>query len=252
MLSLRGISLCILLLTAVLLALPFQSLKAQPNSTETGALSPVPSDGASTDNAQTGGWSSEIAPSPSQPPLTEASSQAIVKIVTNYFNGINSITGSFIQTTADQKRMKGKFFLLRPGKFRFDYALPSKQVIISDGQYIAIQDHDLNNEDRVELDQTPFRLLLRKEVDLARDAHISDIRDNGDSISLALQDKNPDTPGRIKLTLLKNPELQLKEWVTTDAQGQDTRIEIMDFTKGDKLNPSLFAITAVTANPLRQ
>ncbi len=58
--------------------------------------------------------------------------------------------------------MKGKFLLKRPGRFRFDYSLPSKQIIISDGEYLAIQDLDLNNEDRVALDQTPFRLLLRQ------------------------------------------------------------------------------------------
>ena len=72
--------------------------------------------------------------------------------------------------------MKGKFSLKRPGRFRFDYSLPSKQVIISDGEYLAIQDLDLNNEDRVALDQTPFRLLLRKDVDIARDGCISKFR----------------------------------------------------------------------------
>ena len=74
--------------------------------------------------------------------------------------------GTFIQTDADNKRMKGKFFVKRPGRFRFDYSLPSKQIIVSDGENLAIQDLDLNNEDRVSLDQTPFRLLLRKDVDL--------------------------------------------------------------------------------------
>ncbi len=71
-----------------------------------------------------------------------------------------------MQIGADKKRMRGKFFVKRPGRFRFDYSLPSKQIIVSDGEYLAIQDLDLNNEDRVSLDQTPFRLLLRKDVDL--------------------------------------------------------------------------------------
>ncbi len=92
--------------------------------------------------------------------------------------------------------MKGKFLVKRPGRFRFDYALPSKQVIISDGTNLAIQDLDLNNEDRVALDQTPFRLLLRKDVDLIRDANITEVQEADDMIVLALRDKSPDAPAR--------------------------------------------------------
>ena len=81
-----------------------------------------------------------------------------------------------MQTSADNKRMKGKFYVKRPGRFRFDYARPSRQIVVSDGHYLAIQDLDLNNEDRVALDETPFRLLLRTDVDLVRDARIMECR----------------------------------------------------------------------------
>ena len=39
---------------------------------------------------------------------------------------------------------------------RFEYAPPSKQLIISDGQQISIQDLDINTDDRVMVDQTPI------------------------------------------------------------------------------------------------
>lgn len=249
----RPFEFCGLFVTAFVFIFPASAQIAKTNSTATGAISPPSEEGSkSGQNLEAGGWNAQIAPHSPQNFLADPANQAVVKAVSDYFNSITSITGSFVQTTADQKRMKGRFSLLRPGRFRFDYALPSKQIIISDGEYIAIQDHDLNNEDRVELNQTPFRLVLRKEVDLLRDARITEIDDRGMLLSIALQDKNPDTPGRIKLTLAKTPTLELKEWITTDAQGQDTRIEILDLVKGEKLNPSLFAITAVTANPLRQ
>ncbi|MFX8731613.1 outer-membrane lipoprotein carrier protein LolA, partial [Acinetobacter baumannii] len=84
---------------------------------------------------------------------------------------------------------------------------PSKQIIISDGQYLAVQDLDINTEDRVSLDQTAFRLLLRKDVDLVRDAKIVEVQTDADLIVLALQDKSPDAPGRIKLFFATKPEL---------------------------------------------
>jgi outer membrane lipoprotein-sorting protein len=118
-------------------------------------------------------------------------------------------------------------------------------VIISDGNYLAIQDLDLNNEDRVALDQTPFRLLLRKDVDLLRDGRIIEAHEADDLIVLSLQDEDPDAPGRIKLFLVSKPTLELKEWVTTDAQGLDTRVEISELSRSENVDLELFKIQPV-------
>ena len=155
----------------------------------------------------------------------------LIQKVAAYFNQMSEIKGLFVQTSADNKRLRGKFYVKRPGRFRFDYSSPSRLVILSDGQYMAIQDLDLNTDDRVELDHTPFRVLLRKDVDLVRDARILEVREVDDVIVLALQDRNPDNPGRIKLFLAKKTELELKEWITTDAQGLDTRVELSEVNK---------------------
>jgi outer membrane lipoprotein-sorting protein len=105
---------------------------------------------------------------------------------------------------------------------------------------MAIQDLDMKTNDRVDLDRTPFRVLLRKDVDLVRDARILEVGEVDDVIVLALQDRNPDNPGRIKLFLAKKSELELKEWITTDAQGLDTRVELTEVNKAQDLDPSLF------------
>jgi outer membrane lipoprotein-sorting protein len=160
--------------------------------------------------------------------------------VTAYFNQMSEIKGLFVQTSADNKRLRGKFYVKRPGRFRFDYNLPSRLVILSDGQYMAIQDLDMKTDDRVELDRTPFRVLLRKDVDLLRDAQILEVQEVDDVIVLALQDRNTDNPGRIKLFLAKKSGLELKEWITTDAQGLDTRVELTEVNKAEGLDPGLF------------
>lgn len=192
-------------------------------------------------------WSANVDANGGQT-LDEAQT-GMIKTVNAYFNALTSLKGNFVQTTSDKKRAKGKFFMLRPGKFRFEYSLPSKQLIISDGEYLAIQDLDLNNEDRVALDQTPFRLLLRKDVDLLRDAKIVEVQQADDLIVLGIQDKSPDSPGRIKLFLSTKPSLELKEWVTTDAQGLDTRIEISQLSTDDELDKNLFKIQMLGRKP---
>lgn len=195
--------------------------------------------------AGTSAWSTEISPDPTTGITLDDRQAEVVKQVSGYFNTLKDLKGSFVQTASDNKVMKGKFFMKRPGKFRFDYNRPSRQIIISDGTYLAIQDLDLNNEDRVDLDDTPFRLLLRPDVDLVRDARIMEVQDATDQIVLALQDKSPDTPGRIRLTLAKQPSIELKEWVTTDAQGLDTRVEVTELDKSQEIDAKLFKIEPV-------
>ena len=61
----------------------------------------------------------------------------LIQKVTNYFNQMGDMKGNFVQISADNKRMRGKFYIKRPGQFRFEYNLPSKQIVVSDGKYLA-------------------------------------------------------------------------------------------------------------------
>ncbi|WP_072389678.1 outer membrane lipoprotein carrier protein LolA [Hyphomicrobium sp. CS1GBMeth3] len=192
-------------------------------------------------------WNAEVATPGGGLVLNDVQTE-VVKKVNTYFNDLGDLKGNFVQIDANNKRMRGKFMVKRPGRFRFDYARPSRQIIISDGSYLAIQDLDLNNEDRVELDQTPFRLLLRKDVDLLRDAKIVEVQESDEQIIVALRDKSPDAPGKIKLFMSTKPSIELKEWITTDAQGLDTRIELSALEKGETLDAKLFKIEAVSLN----
>lgn len=196
-------------------------------------------------------WNAEVAPDGSSSIALDPQQTQDIQAVSDYFNGLKTLKGKFIQTAADGKVMKGKFMMMRPGKFRFDYDRPSRQLIISDGTYLAIQDHDVNTEDRVALDQTPFRILLRDDVDLLRDARIVEVQQIGESLLLALEDKSPDTSGRITLIMSKTPELELKEWITTDAQGLDTRIEIVGAVRDEEIDKANFVITSVN-NPFKR
>ena len=81
----------------------------------------------------------------------DAHQKDIVDKVSSYFSGIHTMQGSFLQTDAANHRMKGKFYLSRPGRFRFDYARPSRQIVVSDGAVsLRAQDLDLNNDGRIE------------------------------------------------------------------------------------------------------
>jgi outer membrane lipoprotein-sorting protein len=226
-------------------AAPPAAPAAKPDEAAAKSAAAVPTAEPSS-NAGNAAWNAEVAPSNSSDGITlDAHQKDLVDKISSYFSGINTLQGSFLQTGSDNRRMKGKFYLSRPGRFRFDYARPSRQIVISDGRYLAVQDLDLNNEDRVALDQTPFRLLLRTDVNLVRDARITELQESDDMLVLGLEDKDPNTTGRIKLYLATKPDLELKEWVTRDAQGLDTRVEVSDLAKSVQLDADLFTIKAV-------
>ena len=192
-------------------------------------------------------WTANVKPESTVTGVTlEPQQIETVAKVSKYFNGLENLRGTFVQTASDNKRMRGKFFVKRPGRLRFEYNLPSKQLIVSDGKMLAIQDLDANTDDRLPLDQTPFRLLLRKDVDLLRDASIIEVQEAEDLIILALQDKSPDAPGQIRLFLTKAPDLELKEWVTTDSQGADTRVEVANLNRPEDLDVELFRVISPT------
>jgi outer membrane lipoprotein-sorting protein len=181
----------------------------------------------------------------------DAKQAAAVAKVNAYFNALNNMQGSFNQTDPDLKKSRGKFYMKRPGKFRFDYGAAAKKTIVSDGVYLAIQDPDVPTPETYELDNTPFRLLLKSDVDRAREARILDAQETDDVVSVTLQDRSPDVPGKIQLMMTKKSGVELKEWLITDMQGLETRVELSDINRSDEINATLFQRENAAAKKLQ-
>lgn len=163
-----------------------------------------------------------------------------IEMVNTYFNQVTNLRGTFSQTNPDKKVQRGKFYLMRPGRFRFDYNRPSRQIIVSDGKFLAIQDLDLKNEDVYTLENTPFRMLLRKNVDLLRDARIMAVEQSDTQVAVTITDKSPDSPGQITVYLTPTPNPELAGWVTTDVQGGVTKVKVENIERPEKLDKKLF------------
>jgi outer membrane lipoprotein-sorting protein len=179
-----------------------------------------------------------------QGPLDEAQKALIAK-VDGYFNGLIDLRGSFQQTDVEQKQDRGKFYISRPGKFRFEYGAPTQMVILSDGQLLSFEDNALGKADRYPLESTPFRILLAEKVDVLRDAQLADLYEDQDLIAVTLLDKSKDNQGsgQIKLFFSKSGDsMELKEWVITGQDG-DTRVEIANLVRDEKPDVKLFVNT---------
>jgi outer membrane lipoprotein-sorting protein len=183
----------------------------------------------------------------------DAKQNEIIQKITAYFNDMGDMKGEFEQISPDGKRLRGRIYVKRPSFFRFEYRRPSRQLIISNGTHMVIQDLDLKTDDRWSLDKTPFRIVLKKDVDLLRDAKVLEVGETDDRIYVSLEDKSADTSGRLKLVFQQRPAVELKEWITTDRQGLDTKVELTEFAKStENLDEKLFVPPSIFLEKLQK
>ncbi len=105
-----------------------------------------------------------------------ASAQAATdarKKLNTFFTSVNTMQGSFIQQLYSKQgkvkeTTKGQLYLQRPGRFRWIYAQPDPQQIISDGKNIWIYDQDLDQVTVKPLNKTitstPAAILMQKSI----------------------------------------------------------------------------------------
>ncbi len=212
-------------------------------ATQPAELNPNPKD-------EGAGWDAAIEAAPAPTPLIGEQQAQAVQRINAYFNGITNLQGHFEQVDAQGKSTAGRFYVQRPGKLRFDYAPPSALRVVADGHFLAIEDSDLKTVEKYPLESTPFRLLLGDAVDLARDARIVGVESQEGMLTIALEDKTGDAAGQIKLLFDTSSDLQLKQWVITDAQGLATKVTLDNVVTGRKVAADFFTSTE-TFQPFR-
>ena len=231
---------CILAATAFPVIAAAQQAAPQAEQQPQKSITAVQGEQPGVDTNSTG-WntqsSSDRAAAPAAPQnaetsfaLTSEQSELLARI-NIYLNGLDNLEGRFVQTDPSSEQKRGLFYIKRPGRVRFDYASPSLMRIVSDGSYLSIEDHDLKTVDKFPLDATPIQLLLGEDIDLARDAIILDMWQEQNAVALVLKDRSGNSGGQIQI-YFKRPEIQLYEWVVTDVQGLDTRMQLADLVSG--------------------
>ena len=189
------------------------------------------------------GWEAAVEAAPGPTPLIGEQQAKAVQRINAYFNGITNLQGSFDQVDSTNKHTSGRFYVQRPGKIRFDYAPPSALRIVADGAFLAIEDSDLKTVEKYPIKSTPFRLLLTDAVDLGRDARIVGVESEEGTLAISLEDNGGDAAGTIKLTFDYGPELRLKQWLITDAQGLTTLVTVDNIVSGRKVAADFFTST---------
>lgn len=175
-------------------------------------------------------------------PAEPADAATVLAQANAYFNGINTLTGSFMQIGADGRRIGGKLTLAKPGRLRFDYDQPSPLEVVADGTSVAVRDRKLNTQDLYFIAQTPLKFLLREKIDLARDLTVTDVANDPSGVRISLEDRAT-LGGTSKIQLFFDPEVKtLSQWRITDPQGYITTVTLSNLQKGKSVDGSLFFI----------
>ena len=184
-------------------------------------------------------------------PTPAFAEKASLSALSGYLNALTAAETEFTQINPDGSGAKGKLFIRRPGRMRFEYAKPDKTLVLASGGQVAIFDTKSNQPpEQYPLAKTPLNLLLGKDVDLGKARMVVGHTEEGKLTVVMAQDPAHPEYGTIALGFSANP-IALRQWIITDQAGSQTTVLLGDLRLGGDYPPSLFAINSEAGKNLK-
>ncbi len=181
------------------------------------------------------------AAAPAPPPPLGPAEQALVDRAAAYLDGLGQVEGHFVQTDARGGVSRGRLYLSRPGKARFEYEGPGGRIVVSNGHTLLVYDPRLKSFDRYPLASTPLALFLQRHVRLDQKVVVTDVERAPGGFSISIRDGRRVAQGRATLTFGDAP-MALREWSILDVQGGRTTVRLSDLHAVSGLDPKLFEL----------
>ena len=168
--------------------------------------------------------------------------QLSLESVSTYLNDLKTAQGGFTQINADGTLSTGQVFIKRPGRIRFEYNAPDNSLVVAGGGQVAIFDPRSNGgPDRYPLNQTPLKVILERDIDLARESMVTGHTSNGTTTTITVQDPRNPQYGDIQLVFTADP-IELRQWIVTDNVGSQTVMILNDLKRGGQIGNIRFNI----------
>ncbi len=171
-----------------------------------------------------------------------AAQRAQVDKVSTYLSTVQQLVGNFVQVGPDGSRIKGSFYVQKPGRVRFEYDPPSQIDIVADGQSVVVRDRKLATQDVYPLSQTPLRYLLSDRIDLLRETNVVGVRSDDQYITVVIEERQALIGTSRLMMMVGAKDYQLKQWTITDPQGYDTTVAVSNLDSSKRPDPILFRI----------
>jgi outer membrane lipoprotein-sorting protein len=181
----------------------------------------------------------------SRPRFTPAD-QADLDRISAYLNAAQTLEGSFVQIGPEGQVDEGRFYIQKPGRMRFEYAVPNPTLIVSDGSSVAVINKKLNTTDRYPIWTTPLSLILSDSIDLKKNLAIIGLEHQDGQLVVVARSHSSRATGNITL-VFSEPNIELRQWTVIDAQSLTTTVSVRDLKQGVSIDPTLFAISDAAA-----
>lgn len=159
--------------------------------------------------------------------------------VENYLNGITTLRARFFQVDPNGREKQGTLYIDRPGRLRLEYDPPVSVLMVANGSRLVYFDLDLGQVSELPLTTPLAKLLIGKRVSLGDDLEVLKIARAAGMLRLSLANKDDRGAGVVTLVFNANP-LALRQWWVQDAQGQVTKVTLMDTSFGLPIDSALF------------
>ena len=172
--------------------------------------------------------------------MPAAAQKISLNAISNYLNGLKTAKGAFTQVNDDGTISTGTIFIKRPGRIRFEYNPPEKQLVLASGGTVVIYDPKTNEPpESYPLARTPLSTILAKNVNLSRARMVVGHKSDGKSTTVKAQDPEHPEYGNIELVFTANP-VELRQWVINDDAGSRTTVILGELDKKARMKNSLF------------
>ncbi len=169
--------------------------------------------------------------------------------VDDYFSGLDDFQANFSQTVVDSsgeqiQDASGQVWIKRPGRFRWAYQRPYKQLIVADGKQLWTYDADLEQATVTTIDETLSStpaMLLSGFRPLSEVMSWTEDPDNDSYRWYRMTPKQADAAvEQVRIGFDKQGELALIE--VQDDFGNHTRIRFSNVDRNGKLDAGLFEL----------
>jgi outer membrane lipoprotein-sorting protein len=170
-----------------------------------------------------------------------ASQKQEIKAIESYLNSIKNIEANFIQENPDGSLTEGKYYLSKPGKFRWEYK-NQPILLIANGKSLIYYDKELEQADYYPIEKTIASLITRRVIKFQGDVRIISYKRTKNSTEIALNKKNQKDIGEFSFVFKNNP-LELKKIKLVDGQKNKLLITFINMKiNKTKPNKNLFKI----------
>ena len=187
-------------------------------------------------------FAAPVMPAAAAPPKPAALSdqdRADVGRVETYLNQLRTATATFLQLADNGGVARGKFYLSRPGKMRFEYDKPTPIAMLADAAYVFYWDKELQQTSKVELRSTPAWFILRDPISFGPDVIVTRFERSSATLRVTVVEAAQPNAGSLSMVFTENP-LTLRQWTVVDQQGKTTTVSLSEQQSGMALDPRLF------------